>query len=50
MIFWYGSEYEELDRMDSTQSLINYLKDNMDNPCLELDLYVDLENGKFGEE
>lgn len=44
MIFWYGSEYEKLDRMDSTQSLMNYLRENIDNPCLEIYLYVDLQN------
>ncbi len=46
MIFWYGSEYEELDRVDSVQSLMNYLMNNIDNPCLEIYLYVDLKNKK----
>lgn len=42
MIFWYGSEYEELDEIDSIQLLMNYLYDNINNPCLEIYLYVDL--------
>ena len=29
MIFWYGSEYEELDEIDSIQLLMNYLYDNI---------------------
>ncbi len=43
MVFWYGSEYEELEKIDSEKSLMNYLSDNADNPCFEIYLYVDLK-------
>lgn len=46
MIFWYGSEYEELDKIDSIQLLMNYLYDNINNPCLEIYLNVDLGSKK----
>lgn len=42
MVFWYGEEYEELDRINSSQELIDYLADNMDDSCLEIYLFVDL--------
>ncbi|MGN0497338.1 MAG: hypothetical protein ACI4GW_14025 [Lachnospiraceae bacterium] len=44
MIFWYGSDFEDLDIIDSRQMLMKYLEDNIDSPCLEIDLYVDLSN------
>lgn len=44
MIFWYGSEFQELDLMSSKQELMRYLKKNITNPCMEIYLYVNLEN------
>lgn len=46
MIFGYGSKYDKLDKINSTQLLMNYLHDNIHNPCLEIYLYVDLERAK----
>lgn len=42
MIFWYGSDFDELDVISSEQELMGYLKRNITNPCLEIYLYVSL--------
>ena len=44
MVFWYGCDYDELERIDSRQMLMDYLKDNISNSCLEIYLFVDLRN------
>lgn len=41
MIFWYGSDFQELEVVNSRFELLDYLKQNVDNPCLEIDLYAD---------
>ncbi len=43
MIFWYGSDFQELDQLNSQQELMDYLKNNITNPCLEIDLCVRLK-------
>ena len=40
MVFWYGTDFEELDLFNSRQQLMNYLQENINNPCLEIYLYV----------
>lgn len=42
MIFWYGSDFDELDVISSEQELMDYLKCNITNPNLEIYLYVKL--------
>lgn len=42
LIFWYGTDFEDLERMNSSQMLISYLESNINDPSLELYLYVDL--------
>ena len=44
MIFWYGMEYDGLDRINSSHALMEYLRENINNPCLEIYLLVDLSN------
>lgn len=41
MIFWYGSDFQELEVVNSRFELLDYLKQNVDNPCFEIDLYAD---------
>lgn len=41
MIFWYGSDYQELEIVNSKVELMTYLKNNITNPCLEIDLYAE---------
>lgn len=41
MIFWYGSDFQELEVVNSRCELVDYLKNNVDNPCFEIDLYAD---------
>lgn len=43
MIFWYGSDFQELDQLNSQQELMDYLKKNITNPCFEIDLCVRLK-------
>lgn len=40
MVFWYGTDFEELDKISSRYQFMNYLKQNINNPCPELYLYV----------
>lgn len=40
MVFWYGTDFEDLDEIFSRQHLISYLKENINNPCLEIYLIV----------
>lgn len=40
MIFWYGSDFQELDLLSSQQELMDYLKNNITDPCLEIYLYI----------
>lgn len=42
MIFGYGSDFDELDVISSEQELMDYLKCNITNPCLEIYFYVSL--------
>lgn len=36
MIFWYGSEYDDLDEVCSKDELIRYVQKHMEEPCCEL--------------
>ena len=40
MVFWYGTDFEDLDEIFSRQHLMSYLKENINNPCLEIYLIV----------
>lgn len=44
MVFWYGTDFEELDKIYSRKQLMNYLKENIDNPCLEINLYFNCKD------
>lgn len=46
MIFWYGSDFQELEVVNSRCELVDYLKNNVDNPCFEIDLYADFNEDK----
>lgn len=46
MIFWYGSDFQELEVVNSRFELLDYLKHNVDNPCFEIDLYADFNKDK----
>lgn len=46
MIFWYGSDFQELEVVNSRCELLDYLKHNVDNPCFEIDLYADFKEDK----
>lgn len=41
MIFWYGSDFQELEVVNTRCELMDYLKHNVDNPCFEIDLYAE---------
>lgn len=41
MIFWYGSDFQELEVVNSRFELLDYLKQNVANPCFEIYLYAD---------
>ena len=41
-VFWYGSEYDNLDNIYSIENLIGYISQEINNPCIEL--YVFFEN------
>lgn len=41
-VFWYGSEYDNLDNIYSIEDLIGYISQEINNPCIEL--YVFFEN------
>lgn len=43
MVFWYGSDFEDLERISSGQSLMEYLKAGITDSSLELYLLVDLK-------
>ena len=41
MIFWYGSDFQELEVVNTRCELMDYLKHNVDNPCFEINLYAE---------
>lgn len=36
MIFWYGSEYDDLDKVYSKDELLNYVQHCIEKPCCQL--------------
>lgn len=41
MIFWYGNEFDELDKVHSIEELIDYIKHEAYDPSLELYLFYE---------
>lgn len=44
LIFWYGSDFRELEVVNSREKLMLYLKNEITNPCVEIDLYADFRD------
>lgn len=42
-IFWYGTDYKDLDNVHSRENLTNVLRQYFNDPCVELYLYADFD-------
>ena len=38
-VFWYGSEYNDLENIYSIEELIDYIGQEINNPCIELYIF-----------
>lgn len=43
MIFWYGTDYEDLEQIFSTSELRTFLERYYDDPCVEIYLTVEID-------